>query len=248
MNTAQAVKDMPRPGCNGASTRSAREFAGVRTGRATTALLDGIRVDYYGTPTPLNQVASRLGARRPDPGDPALGPERQLAKIEKAIQKSDLGLTPVNDGKVIRLTIPTLTEERRKQLAKTVGKLAEDARVAIRNVRREANDRLKAIAKDKKISEDEERRSTTEIQKTHRPVHRRRSTSSSRRRSRRSWSSDAAAWRSGPPRTPWRSTTPRCSRPIRQHPAASARRHHHGRQRAVGDPRGLPRVPATARA
>jgi ribosome recycling factor len=90
----------------------------------------------------------------------------QLGPIEKAILKSDLGLTPVNDGKVIRLTLPPLTEERRKQLAKTVHKLAEDVRVAIRNIRREANDRLKALGKDKKVSEDEERRGHDQIQKT----------------------------------------------------------------------------------
>jgi ribosome recycling factor len=142
----------------------AREFGGVRTGRANAALLDGVRVEAYGNPTPINQLAS---VSVPDPRTIVIQPwdASQMKEIEKGILKSDLGLTPSNDGKVIRLTLPTLTEERRKQLAKTVGKFAEDARVAIRNVRREANDRLKALAKDKKVSEDEERRGHDQIQK-----------------------------------------------------------------------------------
>ena len=142
-----------------------REFAGVRTGRANAALLDGVRVEAYGNPTPINQVAS---VSVPDPRTILIQPwdASQLKEIEKGIVKSDLGLTPSNDGKVIRLTMPTLTEERRKQLAKSVGKFAEDARVAIRNVRREANDKMKALAKEKKISEDEERRGHDQIQKT----------------------------------------------------------------------------------
>jgi ribosome recycling factor len=125
-----------------------REFAGVRTGRANTALLDAVRVEAYGVMTPINQMAS---VSVPDPRTLVIQPwdTSQMAAVEKAILKSDLGLTPSNDGKVIRLTMPTLTEERRKQLAKTVGKFAEDARVAIRNVRREANDKLKSLAKDK---------------------------------------------------------------------------------------------------
>jgi ribosome recycling factor len=141
-----------------------REFASVRTGRANAALLDGVRVEAYGNMTPINQVAS---VSVPDPRTILIQPwdASQMKEIEKGIVKSDLGLTPSNDGKVIRLTMPTLTEERRKQLAKTVGKFAEDARVAIRNVRREANDKMKALAKDKKISEDEERRGHDQIQK-----------------------------------------------------------------------------------
>lgn len=144
-----------------------REFAGVRTGRANAALLDAVRVDAYGNLTPINQLAS---VSVPDPRSIVIQPwDASLMKeIEKGIAKSDLGLTPSNDGKVIRLTLPTLTEERRKQLAKAVGKFAEDARVAIRNARREANDKLKALAKeskDKKISEDEERRGHDQIQK-----------------------------------------------------------------------------------
>jgi ribosome recycling factor len=142
-----------------------REFASVRTGRASTGLLETVRVDYYGTPTPVTQMAS---ASTPDARTLLIQPweAAQLGAIEKAILKSDLGLTPVNDGKVIRLTMPTLTEERRKQLAKTVHKLAEDGRVAVRNIRREANDRLKAMGRDKKVSEDEERRAHDQIQKT----------------------------------------------------------------------------------
>lgn len=142
-----------------------REFAGVRTGRASTGLLEGTKVDYYGTPTPVAQVAALsvpdLKTILVQPWDASL-----LPAIERAIMKSDLGLTPMNDGKVIRLTLPPLTEERRKQLAKTVGKLAEDARVAIRNVRREANEKLKAREKkEKNISEDESRRAQELVQK-----------------------------------------------------------------------------------
>ena len=141
-----------------------REFAAVRTGRATTGLLEGIRVDYYNVLTPLNQVAT---VSVPDPKTLLIQPWEpgMLPKIEKAIQKSDLGLTPASDGKVIRLSIPPLTEERRRQLAKVVGKLAEDARVAIRNIRREANEKLRAQERDKKASEDEVRRAQAEIQK-----------------------------------------------------------------------------------
>jgi ribosome recycling factor len=142
----------------------AREFAGVRTGRANTALLDSVRVEAYGAHTPITQMAS---LSVPDPRTLLIQPwdTSQLGAIEKAILKSDLGLTPSNDGKVVRLTLPTLTEERRKQLAKTVGKLAEEARVAVRNIRRDANDRLKALAKEKKVSQDEERRGHEQIQK-----------------------------------------------------------------------------------
>jgi ribosome recycling factor len=142
-----------------------REFASVRTGRASTALLDTVRVDYYGTPTPVNQVAS---ISVPDARTLLIQPweATQLQAIEKAIIKSDLGLNPANDGKLIRLTMPPPTEERRKQLAKTVHKIAEEGRVAIRNVRREANDKLKGMARDKKVSEDDERRGHDQIQKT----------------------------------------------------------------------------------
>ena len=142
-----------------------REFASIRTGRASASFLDPIRVDYYGTLTPLNQMAS---VAVPDARTITIQPwdAGQLKIIEKATVASDLGITPMNDGKLIRLVIPTLTEERRKQLAKTVGKVAEEGRVNIRTLRREANDKLKGLAKEKKISEDEERRAHDLIQKT----------------------------------------------------------------------------------
>jgi ribosome recycling factor len=142
-----------------------REFASVRTGRASAALLDGIRVDYYGTATPISQMAS---VSVPDARTITIQPWEagQLKEIEKAIIKSDLGITPMNDGKLLRLSMPTPTEERRKQLAKSVGKIAEESRVALRNLRREANDRLKALARDTKVSEDDERRGHDQIQKT----------------------------------------------------------------------------------
>lgn len=130
------------------------ELAKVRTGRASTALLDGIKVDYYGTPTPLNQLAtisapeSRLITIQP-------WDINSIGEIEKAIMKSDLGLTPQNDGKIIRITIPTLTEERRKELVKLVKNMAEDYRVALRNQRRDSNDFLKELKKEKEISEDD---------------------------------------------------------------------------------------------
>jgi ribosome recycling factor len=145
----------------------AREFAAIRTGRASANLLDGVRVDYYGNPTPVNQMAS---VSVPDARTIVIQPweAAQLKAIEKAIQVADLGVNPQNDGKVVRLIMPTLTEERRKQLAKSAGKVAEEGRVAIRTIRREANDKLKAMAKDKKtpITEDEERRGHDQIQKT----------------------------------------------------------------------------------
>jgi ribosome recycling factor len=149
---------------SGAVDTLGREFTAVRTGRASTGLLDTLRVDYYGTPTAVNQMAS---VSVPDARTLVIQPweAAQLQAIEKAILKSDLGLTPVNDGKILRLTMPTPTEERRKQLVKTVHKMAEEARVAVRNVRREANDKLKGMARDKKVSEDEERRGHDQIQK-----------------------------------------------------------------------------------
>src|SRR5215470_346489 len=149
----------------GALEALGREFASVRTGRASASLLDGIRVDYYGTPTPIAQMAS---VSVPDARTITIQPWEvgQLKEIEKALIKSDLGITPMNDGKQLRLSMPTLTEERRKQLAKSVGKIAEESRVAVRNLRREANEKLKALARDKKVSEDEERRGHDQIQKT----------------------------------------------------------------------------------
>ncbi|MEJ2070319.1 MAG: ribosome recycling factor [Syntrophobacterales bacterium] len=143
---------------------SAQDLARVRTGRASVALLEGIKVEAYDTTMPLPQVAS-LAAPEPrlltvQPWDPTL-----LADIEKAILKSDLGLTPANDGKLIRLPIPALTTERRKELVKVVKKMGEDAKVSLRNVRREGNDRFKDLKKDKEISEDEAHRAQDEVQK-----------------------------------------------------------------------------------
>jgi ribosome recycling factor len=141
-----------------------KEFASVRTGRASLALLDGIKVDYYGTPTPLQQVAS---LSVPESRQIAIQPwdQKIISDIEKAIMKSDLGLTPTNDGKVIRINIPLLTEERRKQLVKVVRKNAEDAKVAVRNIRRDVNDEIKKLEKEKHLSEDDTKKSLDEIQK-----------------------------------------------------------------------------------
>ena len=160
----QAVIKDAEARMQGALDVLAREFAGLRTGRASTGILESIRVDYYGTPTPVSQVAS---LSVPDPKTVLIQPWEPglLPAIEKAILKSDLGLTPANDGKAVRLTIPPLTEERRKQLAKVVGKLAEDCRVAVRNIRHKANKKVKALEKDKKVSEDESRRGLEQIQK-----------------------------------------------------------------------------------
>jgi len=141
-----------------------REIASIRTGRASLSILDSVRVDYYGTPSPLNQVAN---LSIPEPTLILIQPwdTSQIASIEKAILGSDLGLNPSNDGKVIRLQIPALTEERRKDLVKHLHNVVEQHRVAARNVRRDANEVLKKLLKDKKISEDEQRRSQDETQK-----------------------------------------------------------------------------------
>ncbi|MBM7854423.1 ribosome recycling factor [Desulfohalotomaculum tongense] len=140
------------------------EFASLRAGRATPALLDKIQVDYYGTPTPINQLAN-ISVPEPrllviQPWDKSVIPE-----IEKSIQKSDLGINPTNDGTVVRLTVPQLTEERRAELVKVVKKKAEEGRVAVRNVRREAIDELKTAQKEGLISEDELKRGQDSVQK-----------------------------------------------------------------------------------
>lgn len=141
-----------------------RDFSKLRTGRASTALVDNIKVDYYGTLTPLHQLAS---VAVPDSRTVTIQPwdRGAFSSVEKAILKSDLGLTPINDGKLIRISIPPLTEERRKELGKISRKYGEDAKVAVRNVRREANDQLKKLEKDKTLSEDELKKATEEIQK-----------------------------------------------------------------------------------
>lgn len=140
------------------------EMAGIRTGRASISILDGIRVDYYGTPTPLNQVGT---LHVPEPAMITIQPwdASQIGPIEKAIRSSDLGLNPSNDGKLIRVPIPPLTEERRKEIVKRLHHVVEDHRVAVRNIRRDANEQVKKLVKDKLISEDEEKKALDEIQK-----------------------------------------------------------------------------------
>jgi len=140
------------------------ELATLRTGRATVSLFDHLRVDYYGVPTPLSQVAT-LGAPEPtlvtlQPWDPTL-----LAALDKVIRSSDLGLNPVNDGKLLRVPIPPLTEERRKEMVKHVHRVLENHRTSVRNIRRDANEELKQHLKDKKISEDDEKRGLESVQK-----------------------------------------------------------------------------------
>jgi ribosome recycling factor len=140
------------------------DMASIRTGRASLGILDHIRVDYYGTPTPLNQIAN---LHVPEPSLITISPwdTSQIGPIEKAIRASDLGLNPANDGKLIRLPIPPLTQERRKELVKRLHNVAEDHRVAVRNIRRDGNEAVKKLAKDKKISEDEDKLAHAEIQK-----------------------------------------------------------------------------------
>lgn len=142
-----------------------REYSRLRTGRASISLLDGIRVSYYDTPTPLNQMASLAV---PEPRLIVIQPwdKTAIEDIEKAILKSELGLTPINDGKVIRISIPPLTEERRKELVKVARKMSEDNKVAIRNIRRDANEMLKDLKTEKEITEDDLYRSQEEVQKT----------------------------------------------------------------------------------
>lgn len=149
---------------DGAVAVMRKEFGTLRAGRASLSILDGLMIDYYGVPSPLNQVAnlsvpeSRLIIIQP-------WEARILPDIEKAIMKSDLGLAPTNDGKLIRIAFPPLTEERRKELVKVAKKMAEDAKVAIRNVRRDGNDLLREMEKEKEISEDEFKRGHEEVQK-----------------------------------------------------------------------------------
>jgi len=140
------------------------EMGAIRTGRASLSILDHIRVDYYGTPTPLNQLAN---LHVPEPSLITIQPwdVSQIGPIEKAIRVSDLGLNPANDGKVIRLPIPPLTEERRKDLVKKLHGAAEHHRVSVRNIRRDGNEAVKKLLKDKKITEDEDKRAHDEIQK-----------------------------------------------------------------------------------
>ena len=160
----QAVIKETRPRMDTVIEDFRRKLATVRTGRAAVSLLDSVMVDYYGTATPLSQMAS---VHAPEPAMLTVQPwdQTQVAPIEKAIRSADLGLNPSNDGKLVRIPIPPLTEERRKQLAKQVHEIAEDHRTAVRNIRRDSNERLKKMLKDKLISEDNERDGLDEVQK-----------------------------------------------------------------------------------
>lgn len=141
-----------------------KEFMSIRTGKASPGLLDRVTVDYYGTPTPVNQLAN---VNAPEPRLIVVQPwdKGALSEIERAIMKSDLGITPTNDGSVIRLAIPPLTQERRKELAKSLKKEGEEKKVVVRNIRRDANDHLKKLEKDGEISADENKKAQEEIQK-----------------------------------------------------------------------------------
>ncbi|MGE5397873.1 MAG: ribosome recycling factor [Chitinophagales bacterium] len=141
-----------------------KDFASLRAGRANPGMLDKVLVDYYGTPTPINQLGN-IGV--PEPRLLVIQPwdKSSIADIERAIMKSDLGVNPTNDGNVIRIAIPALTEERRKEMVKVVHKRAEEAKVAVRNIRREANDGLKTKEKGGEISEDESKKKLDEVQK-----------------------------------------------------------------------------------
>ena len=163
MSEKDVIKET-RPRMEGAVEDLRKKLATIRMGRAAVSLLDNVTVEYYGTPTPLNQMAS---VHAPEANMLTVQPwdQTQLGVIEKAIRAADLGLNPSNDGKLVRVPIPPLTEERRKQLAKQVHEVAEEHRTAIRNVRRDANDRLKRMLREKQISEDAERDALAEVQK-----------------------------------------------------------------------------------
>ncbi|MDR1857332.1 MAG: ribosome recycling factor [Desulfovibrio sp.] len=141
-----------------------KDFGKLRTGRATTALVEGIKADYYGTPTPIEQMAS---VAVPDSRTLTIQPwdKGGIGPVEKALLKSDLGLTPINDGRIIRIVIPPLTEERRKELVKVARKYTEETKVAVRNIRRDANEAMKKLEKDKAITEDELKKAVDEVQK-----------------------------------------------------------------------------------
>ncbi len=163
MSEKDVIKET-RPRMEGAVEDLRKKLATIRRGRAAVSLLDSVTVDYYGTPTPLNQMAS---VHAPEPNMLTVQPwdQTQLGAIEKAIRSSNLGLNPANDGKVVRIPIPSLTEDRRKELSRHVHKQAEEGRNVVRQVRRDANDRLKKLLKEHKISEDDERKGLEQIQK-----------------------------------------------------------------------------------
>ena len=162
--TVKDVEGNAKTRMDKALTDLQHELAAIRTGRASVSVFDNVRVDYYGTPTPLNQLAN---LHVPEPTMITIQPwdVSQIGAIEKAIRTADLGLNPANDGKIIRVPIPALTEERRKEIVKRLHHVAEDHRVALRNIRRDANEHVKKLLKDKAISEDEDRRAHDEIQK-----------------------------------------------------------------------------------
>lgn len=162
--SVQDVMKETKPRMESVIEDTQRKLSAVRTGRATVSILDSVVVEYYGTPTPLNQMAS---VHAPEAQMLTVQPwdTTQLGAIEKAIRSADLGLNPVNDGKMIRVPIPSLNEERRKQLVKQVHEIAEDHRTAIRNIRRDANEKLKKLLKDKLISEDNEKDGLDQVQK-----------------------------------------------------------------------------------
>jgi ribosome recycling factor len=164
MTTVREIADNAKQRMEKALSDLQHAMATIRTGRASVNLLDNVRVDYYGTPSPVNQVAN---LHVPEPGMITVQPwdTSMIAPIEKAIRLADLGVNPSNDGKVIRIPIPPLNEERRKDLAKKLSGIAEDHRVAIRNIRRDANENIKKLAKAKTIAEDEDRRGHDETQK-----------------------------------------------------------------------------------
>jgi len=163
-NSVKEVEANLRTRMEKALTDLQHEMASIRTGRASLGILDHIRVDYYGTPTPLNQLAN---LHVPEPSLITIQPwdVTQIGPIERAIRVSDLGLNPANDGKIIRLPIPPLTEERRKEMVKRLHGVAEHHRVSLRNIRRDANEASKKLLKDKKITEDEDKRAHDDIQK-----------------------------------------------------------------------------------
>jgi len=163
-NTVKEVEANVKSRMEKAVSDLQHEMASIRTGRASLGILDHIRVDYYGTPTPLNQVAN---LHVPEPSLITIQPwdVSQIGPIEKSIRASDLGLNPANDGKIIRLPIPPLTEERRKDLVKKLHATAEHHRVSVRNIRRDGNEAVKKLLKDKKLAEDDEKKALDEIQK-----------------------------------------------------------------------------------
>ncbi|MBW2451296.1 MAG: ribosome recycling factor [Deltaproteobacteria bacterium] len=157
------VKSNAKNGMNKSLDALKRELGKVRTGRASLSIIDDVKVDYYGTPTPLNQVGTLAV---PEPRMITIQPweKNLIPEIEKAILKADLGLNPASDGQLVRLVFPPVTEERRKEMVKQVKRIGEDAKIAVRNSRRDANDALKKLEKDKEISEDELKRAEKDVQ------------------------------------------------------------------------------------